>query len=39
MPAGFPNLPSGFGAGFDASSGLPPGTQLPDLSKLKFPKS
>ena len=39
LPAGFPNLPSGFGSGFDPSSGLPPGTQLPDLSKLKFPKS
>ena len=41
MPAGFPSLPSGFGAGsgFDVGNGLPPGTQLPDLSKLKFPKS
>jgi signal recognition particle subunit SRP54 len=40
LPAGFPGggglgqLPGGFGAGQ-----LPPGTQLPDLSKLKFPKS
>jgi len=37
MPAGFPGFPGGPGGGMPA--GLPPGTQLPDLSKLKFPKS
>ncbi|CAN5246135.1 signal recognition particle protein [soil metagenome] len=35
MPSG---MPGGFGAGGLPPS-LPPGTQLPDLSKLKFPKS
>ncbi|UQX89992.1 signal recognition particle protein [Jatrophihabitans telluris] len=46
MPAGFPNLPGGMGSlpgglpgGFGAMPPLPPGTDLPDLSKLKFPKS
>ena len=35
MPGAFGQLPGGgFGAGQ-----LPPGTELPDLSKLKFPKS
>jgi signal recognition particle subunit SRP54 len=43
MPAGFGGagglpggLPGGFGAGMPQ---LPPGTELPDISKLKFPKS
>ncbi|MBV9823358.1 MAG: signal recognition particle protein [Actinobacteria bacterium] len=38
MPGGFPSGGGGFpsGGGFP---GLPPGTELPDLSKLKFPKS
>ncbi|MDT5015514.1 MAG: signal recognition particle subunit [Mycobacterium sp.] len=45
MPAGFPGmggLPGGAGGlpgGFGGMPGLPPGTELPDLSKLKFPKS
>jgi signal recognition particle subunit SRP54 len=42
LPAGFPGgMPGGFPAGLPggASSLLPPGTELPDLSKLKFPKS
>ncbi|MDQ2838455.1 MAG: signal recognition particle protein [Actinomycetota bacterium] len=46
MPAGFPGMsgmPGAFGqggpAGFGGPSPLPPGTELPDISKLKFPKS
>jgi signal recognition particle subunit SRP54 len=42
MPAGMSGmagLPSGFGQGAAGLPGLPPGTELPDLSKLKFPKS
>ena len=44
LPAGFPGgLPGGFPAGlpggFGNAASLPPGTELPDLSKLKFPKS
>jgi signal recognition particle subunit SRP54 len=50
MPAGMAGLPGGFGqgsgglpGGFGQAGGglpgLPPGTELPDLSKLKFPKS
>jgi signal recognition particle subunit SRP54 len=44
MPAGFPGmggLPSGGfpSGGFGGMPELPPGTELPDLSKLKFPKS
>jgi signal recognition particle subunit SRP54 len=42
-PAGFSGLgglPGGVGQGpIDFSSALPPGTKLPDISKLKFPKS
>jgi len=34
LPGGFGQLPGGFNPG-----ALPPGTELPDLSKLKFPKS
>ncbi|MGI8692766.1 MAG: signal recognition particle protein [Geodermatophilaceae bacterium] len=38
LPGGTPSaLPPGFPSG--GMPGLPPGTQLPDLSKLKFPKS
>jgi signal recognition particle subunit SRP54 len=41
LPAGFPGggFPAGLPGGFGTSSPLPPGTELPDLSKLKFPKS
>ncbi|HJQ02520.1 MAG TPA: signal recognition particle protein [Jatrophihabitans sp.] len=42
MPAGFPPMAGGFGAGpatGPGAFGLPPGTELPDISKLKFPKS
>jgi signal recognition particle subunit SRP54 len=43
MPAGMPGLtgmPGGFPTGGAAGfPGLPPGTELPDLSKLKFPKA
>jgi signal recognition particle subunit SRP54 len=45
MPAGFPGgmpgggFPAGLPGGFGTASSLPPGTELPDLSKLKFPKS
>jgi signal recognition particle subunit SRP54 len=40
MPAGFPGgLPGGLPSGFGNLPSLPPGTELPDLSKLKFPKS
>jgi len=40
MPAGFPGgLPGGLPGGFGNLPSLPPGTELPDLSKLKFPKS
>ncbi len=34
MPGGFPGLPGG-----GIPGGLPPGTAMPDLSKLKFPKN
>jgi signal recognition particle subunit SRP54 len=42
MPAGFPGglpsgMPPGIPGGFGASQ-LPPGMEMPDLSKLKFPK-
>jgi signal recognition particle subunit SRP54 len=42
MPAGFPGglpsgMPTGIPGGFGASQ-LPPGMEMPDLSKLKFPK-
>jgi signal recognition particle subunit SRP54 len=42
MPAGFPGglpsgMPPGIPGGFGASQ-LPPGVEMPDLSKLKFPK-
>ncbi|HEY2043507.1 MAG TPA: signal recognition particle protein, partial [Jatrophihabitans sp.] len=36
MPGGFPGMPAG---GLPGAPELPPGTDLPDLSKLKFPKS
>ena len=38
--AGMPGLPGGFGGslGGGVPPSLPPGTELPDLSKLKFPK-
>ena len=44
MPAGLPGmtgLPGGLGSGGLPSGlgGLPPGTELPDISKFKFPKS
>jgi signal recognition particle subunit SRP54 len=45
MPAGFsgmgglPGGAAGLPGGFGGMPGLPPGTELPDLSKLKFPKS
>jgi signal recognition particle subunit SRP54 len=49
MPAGFPGMgglpPGGFGGGAGGGgfgsgpASLPPGAGLPDLSKLKFPKS
>jgi signal recognition particle subunit SRP54 len=42
FPGGFPGLPGGMpngGQGFGAAPGqLPPGMQMPDLSKLKLPK-
>ena len=44
MPAGLPGMggmPGGFGAGGlpGGLPSLPPGTELPDISKFKFPKS
>jgi signal recognition particle subunit SRP54 len=40
MPAGFPGMgPGGLPGGFGGMPQLPPGTDLPDLSRLKFPKS
>ena len=44
LPSGFPGampngLPNGLPGGFGRGLGLPSGTDLPDLSKLKFPKS
>ncbi|MDT4973382.1 MAG: signal recognition particle subunit [Pseudonocardiales bacterium] len=36
FPGGFPGGPGGFGGGLPTQ--LPPGTKLPDLSKLKLPK-
>ncbi|MGI8665260.1 MAG: signal recognition particle protein [Jatrophihabitans sp.] len=48
LPAGFPGMPGAFGQGPAGGAGpaggfgpaaLPPGMELPDLSKLKFPKS
>ena len=42
LPGGMPGLPGGLGAsGFGAGGipGLPPGTELPDISKFKFPKA
>jgi signal recognition particle subunit SRP54 len=41
MPAGFPGagMPGGLPGGFGGMPQLPPGTELPDISKLKFPKS
>ena len=41
VPAGFQNMggmPGGFGADQQLPPGLPPGMQMPDLSKLKLPK-
>ena len=38
MPAGFPGMPQGLPGGFgNLPAQLPPGTQLPDLSKLDLP--
>jgi signal recognition particle subunit SRP54 len=40
LPAGLPGgLPAGLGGGFGNQPGLAPGTELPDISKFKFPKS
>jgi signal recognition particle subunit SRP54 len=41
VPGGFPGAPGGFPSGFGGGvpPQLPPGTQLPDLSKLNLPKS
>jgi len=43
LPPGFGGLPPGFGGGFGASPGGGPGVPgdegLPDISKLKFPKT
>jgi signal recognition particle subunit SRP54 len=46
MPAGMAGLPGGFGPGgasglpgLPSLPSLPPGTELPDISKFKFPKS
>jgi signal recognition particle subunit SRP54 len=40
MPGGMPGgLPGGLPQGFGDPGQLPPGTELPDLSRLKFPKS
>jgi signal recognition particle subunit SRP54 len=42
LPRGMGGMPSGLPGGFGSLGGvppqLPPGTKLPDLSKLKFPK-
>jgi signal recognition particle subunit SRP54 len=40
LPAGFAGgMPGGMPGGFGGMPQLPPGTELPDISKLKFPKS
>ncbi|MEP7179950.1 MAG: signal recognition particle protein [Pseudonocardiales bacterium] len=38
FPGGFPGGPAGFGGAAGLPSQLPPGTKLPDLSKLNLPK-
>jgi signal recognition particle subunit SRP54 len=38
MPGGFPGGPGGFPGAGGLPPNLPPGMEMPDLSKLKFPK-